>query len=154
MLKEIEKKVENGLPEGIELVDLQFSTNGRKVLRVFIDKDGGINLDTCSVVSSILGVLIEEEGLIRGNYLLEVSSPGLERVLKKPSDFKKFVGRDVKVKLISDLSGRRRFKGKLLEASPESFKILLEGGESVEIAYSNVSKANLIWKYGGGSDEL
>lgn len=153
-LKDLERTVEDALPEGIELVDLQLVPHSTKIVKVFIDKEGGIDVETCASVGSTLRGLFERGGFFGGKYVLEVSSPGLERALRKPSDFKRFIGRKIKVRMFSEIGGRKRFKGKLVDADDESFAISLESGENLELLYPDLSKANLIWKIGGDKDEL
>jgi len=84
---------------GYELVDLEFKREGReRFLRLFIDKPGGVTLDDCAEVSREVGTLLEVEDLIEEAYRLEVSSPGIDRPLKRPADFERFAGQRVKVK--------------------------------------------------------
>lgn len=101
--------------EEAELVDLQYRREGAQmVLRVFLDKKGGISLADCEYLSDRLGSLLDEAGAIAGAYVLEVSSPGIDRVLKKENDFQRFSGKRVKVVLKIPQDGRRNFKGRLL----------------------------------------
>lgn len=82
------------LSNGLELVDVEFKKEGRNwVLRIFLDKEGGVTLEDCQKISRLAGDLIEVEGIIEPVYTLEVSSPGLNRVLKKEKDFIKFSGK-------------------------------------------------------------
>ena len=98
--KEIEELVAPILDDfGYELVDLQLRQEGRQVaLYIFIDKPGGITLDDCVEVSREVGAILEIEDPIKSAYRLEVSSPGLDRPLKKPADFERFTGRKAKLK--------------------------------------------------------
>ena len=95
--KEIEKAVETLLEpclekEGIELVDVEYVRERDWILRIFIDKEGGVDLNDCQHISEEAGALLDEKDLIAGNYLLEVSSPGIDRILKKDKDFRRFAG--------------------------------------------------------------
>jgi len=114
---EIEKLVEALLEqESAELVDLRFAKEGPKwVLRVFIDKQPtGVTLDDCAYFSDRIGSLLDSENAIDRAYVLEVSSPGLDRVVKKPGDFQRFAGKKVKIRLKVAESGQRNFNGTLL----------------------------------------
>src|SRR3989338_4650369 len=85
--------------EAVELVDLQFgSEGGRRVLRFFVDKTGGIKLDDCEYLSHRIGAILDSADVIPGGYVLEVSSPGMDRVLKKERDFLRYVGHRAKVR--------------------------------------------------------
>ncbi len=84
--------------QGLELVDVEYHTGGGAVLRLFIDKPGGVNLDDCAAFSRELGLILDVEEVISGEYRLEISSPGLDRIIKKDSDFARFAGEMVRVK--------------------------------------------------------
>ncbi len=106
---------------GLELVDLTLQQDGRQLaLRIFIDKLSGVNLDDCATVSREIGAILEVEDTIKSSYRLEVSSPGLDRPLKKPADFERFAGQKIKLKTLHlldpDLRGhcRKTFVGILL----------------------------------------
>lgn len=101
--------------ESAELVDLRFAKEGSKwILRVYIDKPGGVTLDDCAYFSDRIGSLIDSERAIDRAYVLEVSSPGLDRVVKKPSDFQRFAGKAVKIRLKVPENGQRNFQCKLV----------------------------------------
>ena len=137
---------------GLELVDLEFKREGRGwVLRFFIDKEGGVTLDDCADFSREIGVLLEVEDLIPGAYQLEVSSPGIDRPLKKASDFQRFAGRLVKVKTREkcdpDARGyeRKTFVGELLGLDGDRVRMRqtdAKGGE-IELPLGGIEKANL-----------
>ena len=117
--------------EGAELVDLTFAKEGpRWVLRVFLDKDGGVTLDDCEYFSNRIGGLLDETNAITRAYVLEVSSPGLDRVIKKEKDFIRFSGRAVKLRLRLPEKGQRHFSG-VLQGMKEG-KVLVETGGSVK----------------------
>ena len=106
---------------GFELVDLDYVREGSDLfLRIFIDKPGGVNLDNCAAVSREVGALLEVEGTIKDAYRLEVSSPGMDRILKRPADFERFVGERVKVKAKDSIDPdgrghtRKTFTGELI----------------------------------------
>lgn len=99
---------------GYELVDVEFvKEEGEWYLRVYIDKENGVNLDDCANVSRILSDRLDEIDPIDYSYYLEVSSPGLDRPIKKEKDFERFSGRDIKIKLFSPLNGKKVYTGKL-----------------------------------------
>jgi ribosome maturation factor RimP len=131
------------LENGFELVDLEYRREGRaRVLRIFIDKDGGITVDDCAKVSRELGTLLDVHDVIPGSYNLEVSSPGLTRVLKKPRDFERFRGKKVKIKTKTDIGDRRVFVGRLLDFADDVATVLVNG-HTYLIAYDKIEKANL-----------
>ncbi len=131
------------LENGFELVDLEYRREGRaRVLRIFIDKDGGITVDDCAKVSRELGILLDVHDVIPGSYNLEVSSPGLTRVLKKPRDFERFRGKKVKIKTKMDIGDRRVFVGRLLDFA-DDVAIVLVNGHTYLIEYDKIEKANL-----------
>lgn len=134
---------------GIELVDIEFGKVGRDaVLRLFIDKEGGIMLDDCANVSRELSMILDVEDAISCNYTLEVSSPGLDRPLKKPSDFERFTGRLIKVRTYEPLQDdkgnkRKTFLGKLEGLFDGVIRMTLTEGQSASIPLERVAKANL-----------
>lgn len=100
--------------EGGELVDLQWRKEGPQwVLRLFLDKPNGITLDDCAYFSDRVGATLDEGDKIAKSYVLEVSSPGLDRVIKKDKDFERFAGKPVKLRLKLPENGQRRFAGVL-----------------------------------------
>jgi ribosome maturation factor RimP len=138
---------------GIELVDIEFGRVGRDaVLRLFIDKDGGITLDDCAVVSHELSLILDVEDVISCNYSLEVSSPGIDRPLKKPSDYERFSGRLIKVRTYEPLpddkgNKRKTFLGKLEGLVDGVVKITLAEGQTASIPLERVAKANLEFEF-------
>ena len=134
---------------GIELVDIEFGRVGRDaVLRLFIDKDGGIMLDDCANVSRELSLILDVDDVIACNYSLEVSSPGLDRPLKKQSDYERFAGRLIKVRTYEPLpddkgNKRKTFIGKLDGLIDGIVKMTLTEGQTASIPLERVAKANL-----------
>jgi ribosome maturation factor RimP len=115
---------------GLELVDLEFvREGGRWFLRVFIDKPGGVSLTDCQSVSERLGPLLDIKDPIPHAYHLEVSSPGLDRPLKKPADYARYQGRKVQVKTYAPIEGRRRFLGRLQRVGTEEITVEVDGVE-------------------------
>jgi ribosome maturation factor RimP len=130
--------------EGFSLVDVEYKREqGGWVLRVFIDKKGGVTLDDCAQVSREFGQLLDVEDIIPTSYHLEVSSPGLDRPLKKEEDFVQYTGRKVRIKTKEQVSGRRNFKGALLGCSEGKVMVKVEGSEVFAIPFTSILKANL-----------
>lgn len=128
----------------MELVDVLYRQEaGRWVLRVFIDKQGGVNLDDCALISHQIGDLIEVEDVIPQRYFLEVSSPGLDRVLKKESDFQRFCGEKARVKTREALAGRRNFKGRILRCEQGVLELEDTEGERFKFPLHEIEKARL-----------
>ena len=128
----------------VELVDLQFvHEHGQWILRYFLDKEGGVTLDDCATVSEHLGRTLDAADVIPQRYSLEVSSPGIDRPLKKESDYRRFIGQRADVTLFAPLDGRRHFRG-LIE-SVEPGQVTLRDSEQAVFALSlaNVAKAKL-----------
>ena len=125
---------------GYELVDLELANRGR-LMRIFIDKADGVDVEDCATVSNHLTRLLVVEGVDYDR--LEVSSPGLDRPLKRAQDFTRFVGERVQVKVRLSLSGRRRFVGKLHNVGEVGIELDMDG-ELVSIAFSDIDKARLI----------
>lgn len=131
----------------IELVDTEYlSEHGRWVLRIYVDKEGGITLDDCAAVSREIGDLIEVRDLISHEYVLEVSSPGLNRPLKKEMDFIQTVGKRVKVRMKCPVNGRRNFMGHLAAFRDATLYIQV-GEEEVRLPLQEVEKANLVYEF-------
>ncbi len=129
--------------EGMELVDLEFQRESKGwVLRLYIDKGGGITLDDCSRISHEVGRNLDIEDFIQTPYTLEVSSPGLNRPLKTYKDFMKYCKHLVQVKTFNPIGNRRRFKGRLQEVSEDNIGIEVDG-ILFQIPISNVAKAHL-----------
>jgi ribosome maturation factor RimP len=136
--------------EGFELVDVELHGRGPgAVVRIFLDKPGGITLEDCQSVSRQVGVLLDVEELMAARYTLEVSSPGLDRRLIHPLDFERFAGRKIKILLKNSEAGRRRFQGLLLGWEAGQVKLLTESGEALRIAPDQMERANLVPEFGG-----
>lgn len=125
---------------GYELVDLELA-NGGRLMRLFIDKAGGVNVEDCAMVSNHLTRLLVVESVDYDR--LEVSSPGLDRPLKRPQDFARFVGERAQVKVRLPLNGRRRFVGKLQNVGEVGIELEVDG-ELVSIGFSDIDKARLV----------
>ena len=98
----VEKLLEPALEEShIELVDVEYIRERNWILRVFIDKEGGVDLNDCQEISEKAGAILDKADIISDNYMLEVSSPGVDRVIKKDKDFIRYTGEEVDVKLFA-----------------------------------------------------
>ena len=143
-LQELINKTVAGL--GYELVDVEQSPRGR-VLRLFIDKpekQGGIDVEDCALVSNQLTRVLAVENVDYDR--LEVSSPGLDRVLKKPAAFERFVGSEINLRLRLPMNGRRNFNGVLLGLQNDRVSLRIDTGE-VELDLGNIDKARLVPKF-------
>ncbi|MCB1756579.1 MAG: ribosome maturation factor RimP [Gammaproteobacteria bacterium] len=129
---------------GYEFVGAEYGQGeSGNTLRVYIDKEGGILLDDCALVSNQLSAVLDVEEPIQSHYVLEVSSPGIERPLFKPADFIRFTGQKVKLRTYSAVLGRRNFSGML--ESVEKEEIFLEvDGEVFAISLTNIEWAKLL----------
>jgi ribosome maturation factor RimP len=138
---------------GVELVEVEYKRVGRSmVLRLFIDKPGGINLDDCAEVSREFSLLLDIEDFISENYTVEVSSPGLDRPIKREEDYRRYTGSLVKVRtfeLIPDAEGNKRktFLGTLLGLEGDLVRLQLKEGQLAEIPLDKVAKANLEFEF-------
>ena len=132
---------------GFELVDIEYlSEHGRWVLRIFVDNEGGITVDDCTRVSREIGDLIHVKDHIPHEYVLEVSSPGLDRPLKKEKDILWAVGRKVKVKMERPIKGRRNFTGYVRSFKDSMLYLEVEDG-LVTLPWGHVAKANLVYEF-------
>lgn len=132
---------------GLELVQVQYRREDRGwVLRIIVDRDGGITVDECGSLSREVSDLLDVEDLIDGSYNLEVSSPGLDRPLTKPADFDRFAGREINLKTLQPVEGRRNFRGTLEGIQNEMVRLLVDG-KNYELEWSLVQKANLVPDY-------
>lgn len=127
---------------GYELVDVEQLSHG-KLIRVYVDKEGGISIDDCVTISNHLSRLLAVEDIDYDR--LEVSSPGLDRPLKKENDFLRFIGETVKLKLRVPLQGQRNFIGVLREVNDGILKLEVEG-KLFDLDMHNIGKARLVPK--------
>lgn len=133
---------------GLELVEVQFvREHGRHILRVAIDKPGGVGIADCEAVSRALDAALDAQDPIPHSYALEVSSPGIERPLKKPADFVRFAGRTAVVRLFAPWLGRKRWTGRLAGLSAAGEVLLVPDGaeQPVAIPAAAVSRARLVF---------
>ena len=130
--------------KGLELVDLEFVKEGVNwYLRVYIDKDGGVNIDDCEAVSRALEVKLDEKDPIEQAYILEVSSPGIDRPLNKDADFVKYQGEIIDVKLYKAQDGSKQYQGKLLGLEDGVLSIEEENGNVVKFEQKDTASVRL-----------
>lgn len=130
-------------PDGIELVELEyFFSGGAWTLRLYIDALNGVTLDDCAMVSRQIGALLDMEDPIDHHYNLEVSSPGINRVLRKITDFERFSGRLARIKTIHKIGGRKNFLG-ILRGTQDVTVIMEVDNSTIEISAENIEKAHL-----------
>ena len=130
---------------GIEVVEIQLKGAGKaRLLRVYIDKPGGVTHGDCEVISERLGKLLDQDDtLLDEGYTLEVSSPGIERKLSKPRDFERVLGQRVKISVRQPINGQVRFEGKLVQMAGDVVEIEMAPDQRVHICIDQVHKANL-----------
>lgn len=129
--------------QGMQLVDVTYQRESHGwVLRVFIDREGGVSVEDCGQVSSQLGDILDVHDVIPHRYHLEVSSPGVNRPLKNEGDFKRFLGSTVRVITHTAIENRKRFKG-VLRSCDEGIILLQEGCRQWQIPLRSVRKAHL-----------
>ena len=129
---------------GYELADLEVRLGSKGgLVRVFIDKPEGIDLDDCEKVSLAVSALLDVEDPVPGNYNLEVSSPGLDRKLTKVEHFQRFEGETVKVQMRFPIEGRRRFRGTLVSSDDENIVVEVDG-ESHSLPLKTIDTARLV----------
>lgn len=131
-----------------ELVDVEYVKEGANFyLRIYIDKEGGINIIDCELVSRAIDEKLEEVDLIKTPYILEVSSPGLDRPLKKDKDFTRSIGKDVEVKLYKSINKVKQFEGELLSHTNDTVTIKLENDETMIIAKKDIALVRLAFSF-------
>jgi ribosome maturation factor RimP len=134
--------------EGFELVEVEYrgSPNNR-ILRIFIDKPGGVTLADCESVSHQVGAIIDVEDVISERYTLEVSSPGLDRKLLKPQDYERFAGKKARIKLRHPMEGRSNFTGRLAGLDQGEALLDVEGGNRLRFPLDEVALARLVVEF-------
>jgi ribosome maturation factor RimP len=130
---------------GYELVGVEYHSGGRDggLLRVYIDSEQGISAGDCQKVSYQVSGVLDVEDPIPGHYTLEISSPGLDRLLFKPEDFERFAGQQVRLRMLVPVNGQRRFKGRL--AGMQGGNVVIErDGEEISLPLDQVEQARLV----------
>ena len=129
---------------GVEVVDVEWKIGKQRFLRVYIDKPEGVSHNDCQAVSEQLGVLLDVEDLVPGSrYILEVSSPGLDRKLTKAADFERFVGRLARISTMAPVENSTFFEGRLAGHADGLVKIDVKG-RIIELPLAGIRKANLV----------
>ena len=136
-MSKIEEKIENLLKKRIEslnyeLYDVEFSKEGKEYfLRIFIDKENGVNIEDCEIVTNAISDLLDEADYIKEQYFLEVSSPGIERVLRKDQHLKQNNGKEIEIKLFKkDEEGNKKYIGKLKGFDEDT--IIVDFGDEIK----------------------
>jgi ribosome maturation factor RimP len=130
--------------QGLEIIDIELRREGSRtgrVLRLYLDKEGGPNMDNLSQVSRELSALLDVHDVVEGAYTLEVSSPGINRPLKRPDHFRPFIGKRVRVRTRDLVQGRRSFLGPLLDVMSDKIAVNQDGAR-VEIPFAVIERSN------------
>ena len=146
----IEERVESLLKEkieaiGYELYDVEYSKEGKNYfLRIFIDKTGGIDLNDCEKVNNEIDEILDEADYIKEQYFLEVSSPGIERIIRKEKHLKKYIGHEINIKLFKkDKNGNKEYQGILKNFDNE----FIELQDNVKIERKNISQIKKVYNW-------
>lgn len=131
-----------------ELVDVEYVREvGVWYLRCYIDKEGGITVDDCEVISRLLGEWLDKEDFIEDSYILEVSSPGLGRPLKKEKDFARSIGKDVEIRLYKAIDKQKEFTGTLTSYDADSVTLTMEDGSERTFEKSGIALIRLAFDF-------
>jgi len=148
VIKEVSTLIEPILDDmEVQLVDIEYLfEQGRWILRIYVDTPGGITLDDCARVSREIDDLIEVKDIFHQGYVLEVSSPGLNRRLKKETDFQRAVGKNIKIRMLTPFEGQRSFRG-TLQSFQDGILCLSVKDDLILLPYGDVEKANLVYDF-------
>ena len=131
-----------------ELVDVEWVKEGSNwYLRVYIDKEGGITVDDCEIINREFGDVLDEKDYISENYIFEVSSPGLDRPLKKEKDFVRSIGKDVEIRLYKPIDKKKEFFGVLTAYDKDTITIELDDGDTMVFNRTDVALIRLAFFY-------
>lgn len=146
-ITELGERALSGTP--IEILEVQLRGAGKaRLLRIYIDKPGGVTHGDCELLSTRLGTLLDETETIPGDsYTLEVSSPGIDRKLLKPRDFERVVGQKIKLALHQPIEGQMRFEGRLKELADGVLELESSSGDRLHVPLAQVQKANLKFEW-------
>jgi ribosome maturation factor RimP len=142
-ITELAEQVAASMGMEVVLVEIKGDEN-RSVVRAYIDKPAGVTLDDCEKYSKRFSVALDVEDWITFSYVLEVSSPGINRPLAKKADFERFIGKEAKVKTRRPVDGQRNFKGKISDVRENSIELEIVSGKRISIELMDIEKANLI----------
>lgn len=147
--EKVEKLVEPIIEKiGYELYDVEYAKEGKNYfLRIFIDNEKGIDLNDCEKVNDAITDILDEENYIKEQYFLEVSSPGVERVLRKDKHLEQNIGEQINIKLFKkDENGKKEYLGKLKEF--DDFKIVIEQDENeIQVERKNISQIKTVYNW-------
>lgn len=130
--------------EAIEIVDIEYlKENGQPVLRIYIDQESGINIDDCTKMSHLFGAKLDETDIIKEEYVLEISSPGIDRILKKEKDFIRFKGFKINVTTAVAINNQKHFSGKLVAVDGNKIVVDDVTNRIVEIEIVNIIRAKV-----------
>lgn len=133
---------------GFELVDVEYVKEGANYyLRAYIDKDGGIFVNDCEMVHRELSDILDEKDFVEGSYILEVSSPGLGRPLKKDKDFKRSIGKEVEIKTYKRIDNKKEFCGVLTAYDENTVTILAKGEEQLKLDRADIAIIHLAFDF-------
>jgi len=146
-IEEIARRVAG--PEGLEVVEVEVKGGGSsRLIRISIDKPEGVTLGDCELVSHQVGTILDvEDAVPGGRYTLEVSSPGLERKLLKPQDYRRFQGKKAKLTLRDPLEGRRNWEGTLAGFEDGAVALETQPGTIIRFPFEHIRKANLKFEW-------
>lgn len=130
-----------------ELYDVEHAGG---TLRVLVDRPGGVDIDTLTELSRKISAALDEEDPLPGRYVLEVSSPGLERPLRTPRHFAAAIGSAVRIRTFDDLDGTRRVAGTILDAGDESLTVECDDGETRAVRYTDIERARTVFEWQRG----
>ena len=145
-IREAAERVAQSL--GLEVVDVEWKVGRDRFLRVYIDKPEGVSHKDCEAISNQLSVLLDVEDLIPGqqHYILEVSSPGLDRKLTKPAEFERFAGRLARISTIEPVENQKFFEGRLAGVAGGKVQIEVQG-RGIAVPMEGIRKANLVVEF-------
>ena len=133
--------------DGVELVHVEYQPErSPSVLRIYIDKSGGVDLKDCERVSKQVSALLDEEDMIPQRYVMEVSSPGIERPLFKETDYRRFVGKEISLVTTEKIENRRKFTGSIQSFSDGILELDFDG-RTFQIPFGSIRKANLVHRF-------
>lgn len=153
-MQKIEDRVFSLINESVQslnlsIYDIEYVKEGSSwYLRIFIDKDGMVDINDCENVSRLIDPMLDEADIIKSAYCLEVSSPGIERVLRKPEHFEKYKGNEVEVSLFKPYNNQKVLKGVLLNGDDKKLTISIDD-EEITLNMKDISKVKLIYNFGG-----
>jgi len=137
--------------EKVEIVDVQYvKENGKWVVRIFIDRDGGVTINDCENMSHIFSSFLDANAILMSSYFLEVSSPGSRRPLKKEESFRRFKGSKVRIKTFTPINNQKNFLGILLDFKNSKVKIDDISSGILDIEFLNIKRANIETDNSGG----